>query len=539
MRRLAVLINLWVVLTILLQAGSGTSPVRAADPTGETTVRTKTITVSYTKYKWWVIRWSTNTPLCTVFTDHEGWPTGSEILRDCGTAVYTEWKNTTVCTTAETAGPTSCSGVYVHLVSSEPAKKNIEVELPLAQVWLTLGNCNPNGSGGFCTTLPSLVLTGEEPLPNEHITAIQAILNGKTYYCEGSSCQILLSPTPIRGSTLEFWAESSFGDSSPHFTALLRVVDTGVSEVPDGGGWYVDVLSTQWKGKALASCAQLWDVFPPIGGLPFWLSTPESSSLLVTEEPYQYLAGRLIAQGVVDASACPAGGLLANGYADACGLEKALPTVQQWQNQFNQQILQVAKATGVPGQLLKNVFAQESQFWPGAFKDPKEFGLGQITDNGAEALLLWNNSFYNQFCPLVLDKSVCERGYVYLSTENQAILRGALAVEAKADCSACPTGLDLSNANFSIKLFAQALLANCSQVSRIVYNATGKYAGSVIDYENLWRLTVANYHIGPGCLSYAVYNTWNKREVMDWAHISSNLTQPCQSAIPYVDKIDQ
>jgi hypothetical protein len=539
MRRFAVLVNYWMVITILLLAGSGAAPVRAADPQGETLPRTKTITISYTKYKWWVIRWSSNAPLCTVFTDQENWPTGTDILRDCGNTIYTEWKNTQVCTTAETSGPTSCSGVYLHFISSEPAKKEIEVELPAPQVWLTLGNCFPGRSDGFCATLPTLVLTGEEPLPNERITFIHAVLNGKPYSCNGASCEITLSPTPLRGMTLDFWAESSFGDTSPVFTALLRVVDTGVTDVPDGEGWYVDVLSTQWKGRAVASCAQLWDVFPPVGGLPYWLTTPESTSLLVTEEPYQYLAGRLVAQGVVDASTCPAGGLLANGYADACGLEKALPTVQQWQNQFNSQILQTAKDTGVPGQVLKNVFAQESQFWPGAFKDPKEFGLGQITDNGAETLLLWNSSFYNQFCPLVLDKSQCERGYVYLSTESQAILRGALAVEARSDCPTCSAGLDLAHANFSIKLFAQTLLANCSQVSRIVYNATGKYAGSVVDYENLWRLTVANYHIGPGCLSYAVYNTWNKREIMDWAHISTNLTPPCQSAVPYVDKIDQ
>lgn len=539
MRRLSVLTNLWVVITILLLAGSGTAPTRAADPTGEPTIRTKTITVSYTKYKWWVIRWSTNTPLCSVFTDHEGWPTGNEILRDCGNAVYSEWSNTTVCNTAETQGPASCSGVYLYMVSSEPAEKKIEVELPLPQVWLTVGNCSPGGEDGFCSNIPTIVLTGEEPLPNERITAINAILNGRSYTCNGASCEIPLSPTPMRGSTLEFWAESSFGDTSPHFTALLRVVDSGVSEVPDGGGWFVDVLSSQWRGRALASCAQIWDVFPPVGGVPYWLSTPESSSLLVTEEPYQYLAGRLIAQGVVDASDCPGGGLLANGYADTCGLQKALPTVQEWQNQFDNQILQVAKETGVPGQVLKNVFAQESQFWPGAFKDPKEFGLGQITPKGAETLLLWDVSFYNQFCPLVLDRSQCERGYVYLSEENQKMLRGALALEAKTDCPTCSTGVDLAHANFSIKLFAQTLLANCSQVSRIVYNATGKYAGSVVDYENLWRLTVANYHIGPGCLSYAVYNTWNKREVMDWAHISTNLTQPCQSAVPYVDRIDQ
>ena len=256
-----------------------------------------------------------------------------------------------------------------------------------------------------------------------------------------------------------------------------------------------------------------------------------------TDIPYNYLAGRLIAQGVVDASSCQGGGLLPNGYADACGLELALPKVQEWQNQFDASIIQVANSTGVPGQLIKNLFAQESQFWPGAFKDPKEFGLGQLTDNGAETILLWNPSFFSQFCPLVLDEKACQRGYIYLSKEYQAILRGALALEAKADCPECEAGIDLTNANFSIKLFAETLLANCEQVAQIVYNATSLTPGEVSSYEDLWRFTIANYHVGPGCLSYAMYIAWTARAEMDWQHISSYLTKPCQSVIPYVEKV--
>jgi hypothetical protein len=270
----------------------------------------------------------------------------------------------------------------------------------------------------------------------------------------------------------------SYGDSSKHFTAQVRVIDSGVSTSPTGGGWYVDVLSSQWQGYAVASCAQVWQAFPPLGGPPAWLSTPEVPELLATDLPYNYLAGRLIAQGLVDASACPGEGLLENGYSDACGLEAAGPLVEEWQNRFDIAIIDVANQTGVPAQLMKNIFAQESQFWPGMFRVPNEFGLGQLTDNGAEAVLLWNPTFFNQFCPLMLDESACERGYVYLDAESQAILRGALALEAKVDCPECPAGIDLAHTDFSINLFAHTLLANGEQVAQIVYNATARSAKS-------------------------------------------------------------
>jgi hypothetical protein len=149
--------------------------------------------------------------------------------------------------------------------------------------------------------------------------------------------------------------------------------------------------------QAPASCANLAG-FPPIGGPPAWLTTPEIPELLATEEPFAFLAGRLIASKLVDASGCPNEGLLANGYADACGLEKALPAVMEWQNQFDTQIMEVAQATGVPAQLIKNLFAQESQFWPGMFNSD-HLGLGHLTEQGVEAILLWNPSFWSNLPP--------------------------------------------------------------------------------------------------------------------------------------------
>jgi hypothetical protein len=214
-----------------------------------------------------------------------------------------------------------------------------------------------------------------------------------------------------------------------------------------------------------------------------------------------------------------------------------MPEVIIWQNQFDEEILQVANVVKVPAQLLKNLFAQESQFWPGEFKEPQEFGLGQITDNGADTLLLWNPSFYNQFCPLVLTQEECSVGYVKLSSENQAILRGALATSADADCETCEFGIDLTKTNTSIDLIANTMLADCEQVAQIVYNATGKIGGEVSSYEELWKFTIADYHVGPGCLSYAMYTNWAAHTPMDWENVSSHLTEPCQTVIPYVTQI--
>jgi len=496
------------------------------------------ILVSYTETTWWLLRWSDNEKVCTVYTEDDGWPTAEDVFRDCDENTYLEWKNTPACELDENSPSTSeCIGLYLMQVHSQPAEKTIQVELPPAQVFLSLDGCIPTSLENLCPEIPNLLLSGYEPLPNEKIETTYALYKDTLYTCQGESCSIPLQPGSLNGDSVEFWADSSFGDSTQHFTALVRVIESAPNGGPIEDGWYVDVLSNQWRGANVASCAEIWNAFPPVGGPPMWLTTPMEPELLASDEPYHFLAGRLIAEGAVDASECPSGGLLDNGYSNACGLEKAWPLVMDWQNQFDQTIIDVSLETNVPGQLMKNIFAQESQFWPGVFKDPTEFGLGQITDNGAEVILLWNTTFYNQFCPFVLDESACNLGYAQLTEEEQATLRGALALQAKSDCDDCDLGVDLSHSNFSISIFAETLRANCSQVARIVYNATGKSGGEVSNFEDLWRFTVANYHAGPGCVSYAIHQAWNNYQELDWATVAEYFTPPCQGVISYTDKI--
>ena len=499
--------------------------------------RKTTITVQITQYEWWLIRWSDNQITCRLLVDHEGLPTGDEVLLNCGDKLLQEWQSTPPCDIKDGQPTTLCSGMYLYLVSSAAKEKEVTVTLPPPTATVSLEGCNLSPPQNICPQLPRLKITGEEPLPNERITAVHGLYGGTPFTCEGDSCTIPLQPTPREGVTVEFWVDSSYGDSSEHFTAQVRVIDTGVSAEPGKSGWFVDVISDQWRGAELASCVRTWQAFPPLGENPDWLSTPERFELLSTDAPYYYLAGRLIAQGIVNAKDCPTGGLLPNGYADACGLEKARPMVSYWQNQFDERTIEVAKKTGVPAQLMKNLFAQESQFWPGVFRVPYEFGLGQITDNGAETILLWNPSFFAQFCPLVLNADACSRGYLHLQDEHKAILRGALAMQVKADCPTCPTGVDLSNVSFSVNLFANTLLANCTQVGQVVTNASEKVPGEVSSYEDLWRFTIANYHAGPGCLSYAIHTAWQDGLALTWENVATRFTEPCRGVVPYVEKI--
>jgi len=227
--------------------------------------------------------------------------------------------------------------------------------------------------------------------------------------------------------------------------------------------------------------------------------------------------------------------LEANGYANACGLEKARPMVDSWQNRFDAQIVTVAQDTGIPAQLLKNLFAQESQFWPGAFNNAEEYGLGQLTEMGADTVLLWNTTFFNQFCPLVLNVEACNLGYAQLDEENQATLRGALAMQASSDCPDCPVGIDLNHAIFSIDLFAQTILANCQQVGQILSNARGAMPGSVASHEDLWRFTLANYHAGPGCFSNAIQATAGRP--LTWDNVGPRLETECPGTQHYVENI--
>ena len=511
------------------EPASGLSQDLTQAPTGEGK-RFQPIVVSYIEYEWWLMSWDHNMIVCRVFIDHDDLPTVYDVAGECGDEIAAAWWFTPPCDDG-----INCKGLYLHKIGSQAKEKEVILELPPAVVWVSLEGCQLTPPDNFCSEIPSLILTGEEPLPEHRIVSIQGLIDGLPFVCQDQSCSIPLWPTEIFGSRIEFWAESSYGDTSEHFFAQVRVIDTGMT--PQGGGWYVDVYSEQWVGPPLASCTRIWEALPPIGGPPPWLSSPEGQLQLASEEPYFYLAGRLIANGLVDVSTCPTGGRLPNGYADACGLEIARPLVDYWQNQFDERILEASRGTGIPAQLMKNLFAHESQFWPGMYRVTYEFGLGQITDMGADTILLWNEPFFKEFCPLVLESSACAQGYLHLDEGERAILRGALAVQTNADCSECPTGVDMPYADATVRYYAEGLVANCGQVGQTIFNATQSRPGMISNYEDLWRFTLANYNAGPGCLAFAIFSSWSLRETMNWENVSSHLTPPCQGVISYVDLI--
>ncbi len=498
--------------------------------------RVATITVDTTLYTWWMASWKTNKTVCSIVVDHEGQPTLGDVYSNCDQSVYDTWKDQLPCNDART---TDCPGYYVYLIDTQQSTKQVVVKLPPPVVWLSLEDCNAVTRSGtnICENTPILVLQGEEPLPNEHILKIEGTMDGTPFTCD-PTCKLKLGPTDPNGVDLEFWAWSSYGDSSLQFSAQVRVAQDSVGN-PDQPSYYVDVLSSQWRGVKIASCSATWDTFPPVGGPPAWLSTPDDPAALTSDIPYNYLSANLILQGVVDARSCPDGGLLPDGGANECGQEAARGAVDQWQNQFDTLIINTAQETGVPAQLLKNLFARESQFWPGIFKASTDAGLGQLTENGADTALLWNPSFFDQYCPLVLSSQACSKGYLHLKPANQQLLRQALVSTVNASCENCPLGIDLSQANFSVGVFAHTLLASCEQTGQVIYNVIGQSPGNVASYEDLWKFTLVDYNAGAGCLTLAVNDTWSSEHALTWDLLSQHFTDVCAPARNYVNDISQ
>ncbi|MCC6148576.1 MAG: hypothetical protein IT308_13535 [Anaerolineaceae bacterium] len=529
--------------------GGPAGVVRAAEyppsaPSGSSG-RETVLTIDVDLYEWWLTRWNSNEIVCRVVVEHEGLPKSAEIYEACEADVYEEWYDTQPCSmTDPEAGFEQCTGLYLYAAGEGRGQKQVKVELPPLDVTLTVTGCILEPPYNRCESAPNLKISGFEPLPNEAIIRVQGMLGAQTFSCPGAVCDIPLAPTGTQGVPLEFWADSSFGDSSAHYTAMLRVIPWGDFMAPEGRRqegklWYVDVLSSQWRGPRMASCASTWESFPGLGGPPGWLTTPKEPSGLQSSISYYYLAGMLIQNGVVDASGCPGNGLQADKTAGTCGVQAALPKVLEWQNRFDSEIIQAARDTGVPGQLLKNIFGRESQLWPGIYYSYKEAGLGQMTELGADAVLLWNPSFYQQFCPLVLGKETCALGFGNLKEGEQNLLRGALVQHVNAACPSCPEGIDLTQVNFSVHVFAEGLAGNCEQAGQIIRNSTLRSPGQVSSYPDLWRFTLVNYNAGPGCLAEAIAQTWNTGYRLTWDNVSGNLQGACRGAINYVNDIGQ
>jgi hypothetical protein len=488
---------------------------------------------------WWLAQWSDNQTLCEVTVDHEGLPWRLEIFQDCGEEIFEQWQDTTPCALPEGGDTSACQGLYLHYVGSQVTEREVVIELPDPVVWISLRGCESTSHTNICIGQPTIELKAEEPLLYEHITAIHEQSNAGSTSCPSDYCLVPLTEEYEDGVEIEFWAESSYGDESEHYTALVRAVRVNEDPAAENSTWQVDVLSSQWVGNPSLSCSLTWGAFPMVGDLPEWLSTPGEIEGLASSEPLELLAGRLLRWGLVKAEGCPFGGLLPNGTASVCGVEATRGFVDAWQDRFDARILEIAGSTDVPARLIKNLFAQESQFWPGAFPNVQEFGLGGLHEHGGDTLLLWNRAFYDDFCPLVLSPETCSYNYPELNEAHQGLLRGALTIAANVNCPTCPGGIDLAKAELSVDLFATILRANCDQVGQTVRYISGERPGAVSSYEDLWRFVLVNYNAGPGCLATALDATRRERDPFDWAHVSAQLSdlEACDGSVEYVENI--
>jgi len=507
-----------------------------ADNEPQPSDRTEKTTILLTQYEWWMLYWSDNTVACDFFIDHAGDPTDEDIRSNCSEYLLQTWKETPDCVQADGGDTTSCAGVHLKPVNSTPTQQEIEVQTAPPSVWLTLEGCETSVEDeNYCVGQPFLRFTGEEPLAGHTITRIYGRVGSKSFNCNSNTCAVSLRETELEGVKIIFEADSSFGDSTGKYAAYARVIPHDTLD----DTWLVDFVSTQYTGKAAPSCSSIWKVFPESIELPEWLDTPENASELASSQKLYFLAAALIQNGLVNAGECDNNGLATSNAANECGVSAAEPFIHDWQNQFDEKILAVAKIDNVPATLIKNTFIRESQLWPGTYHNDKEIGLSQLTEHGVDTLLLWNPDFYSSFCPLVLDERYCAVGYALQSEYNQSLLKGVLLQKVNATCPNCKIGYSSDKANYSIHVFSETLKANCSQVNRLIENITGDAARDVSTYTDLWRFTLLNYNAGAGCLGDAITRAWDEDNPIDWQHVASNLDPACQNAADYVVDISR
>ncbi len=114
---------------------------------------------------------------------------------------------------------------------------------------------------------------------------------------------------------------------------------------------------------------------------------------------------------------------------------------------------------------------------------------------------------------------------------------GSLISNVDSDCAECDGGVDMDKAAAGIPILAQTLRAYCSLTGRMVWNVTGESPGRGSSYEDLWRLTLANYAGGAGCLSLALKAADQHGLPKTWEAVSAEIPEACSGARKYVEDV--
>lgn len=282
------------------------------------------------------------------------------------------------------------------------------------------------------------------------------------------------------------------------------------------------------------SCAMAYGRIPD--PMPEWLKTNVAEDDLATSNRYDILAGQLLKHGIVNGSTCPAFGLNADGSPNACGLQVTQEMVITWQNQYDHAIGSASQRYNMPSSVLKAVIAVESQFWPAPNWVKGEIGLGQMTEFGADLVLMWRPEFYQGICRQVFGDAGCSTAYMFQDIQTQRLLRGQVLKNIDVTCPSCAYGIDIEKGDLAVSLLAETLNASCSQSARTIAMATGHTPASLLSYEDFWRFSLANYHSGSGCMVQALRRSGNPTS---WAAIADGFPSGCLSGSTYIRRIEE
>lgn len=436
-------------------------------------------------YYWDLMDWDGQISVCRFVLYNQGPPTASEVRAFCGSDLSEAWFETAQVSPDNGAPDT---GFYTLLNKVEFSTCKTASHLPPVKVTHHItGN--------------KLIISASEPIQGAEVISISGYYGQHPFECNDNSCEVTIIPTDGRGVKVWYQVISTASeDPTARQDLYIRYQPPADPELVD-----------QDHGSA---AQQIWGSFIPQDP-PAWLGSAEPSDV-----GYAYLAGKLISSGQVDASQCGSGGLLFNGYADICGLSAARPMLRIYQNKYNDPINQAAAAEQIPGQLIKSIIAAESQFWgPDQIKFAAgETGLGHLTHNGADTLLLWHGEHYQQICQPMFGPE-CDFGYTRLDGWQRAALQNIVMEDP------------------GILTIARALVASAGQAGAVIEDITGQRPGAVLSHQDLWRAAVLNYHAGPGCLGAALREAKSAGYQLGWGSIGATLELYCPGAASYVETV--
>lgn len=477
---------------------------------------------------WQLAYWENYATACTIVLDSDNTPSNEEIRKACGDAIYQTWLTTPGCDRHYGQDPSavSCTGLFLRRVGQKEKTEDINSgvvnlqEQNLRQISFDVSNvnCDP---GRLCDQKPEILLVAHGPDRNDSIIAsVHIRIGAYEAACNGNACQMRLPATDSAGVWFEYWAMDSNANQSDHFWLKFRAVPAQNS-VTD---YYYDVIGDAFP-NASAYGSDVWYVFPALGQeLPAVLEKVPVKDYLVTKHKFQLLGTKLIMNGKVDASFCENYGLNLDGTLNGCGEQVTAKMVFDMQNQYDELIFNSSKRQNVPPRIVKGLIAQESQFWPES-DTPYEYGLGMLTESGADMLLRWNSSYFLNVCTKTFphDSKKCMGGFSNLDQSDQIILRGVVISKVGTD--------------EEIEVLAAAIRGCVNQVNQIVANATGESPSAVSTYEDMWKFAVANYYSGSGCLFNAMNQTSAYKLPLTWENVRRFLSGQCDLGNRYVDRV--